>query len=88
MPISPDTNAYRLVNGEGDGLPGLTVDRYGDYPDGADLLHRLEKTPETGDPGAGGTPLTGRDLRKDPAPKDQGAGVGKRHQEVRQPPGG
>ena len=26
-----DTNAYRLVNGEGDGLPGLTVDRYGDY---------------------------------------------------------
>jgi len=26
-----DTNAYRLVNAEGDGLPGLTVDRYGDY---------------------------------------------------------
>ncbi len=26
-----DTNAYRLVNGEGDGLPGLTVDRYGDF---------------------------------------------------------
>lgn len=26
-----DTNAFRLVNGEGDGLPGLTVDRYGDY---------------------------------------------------------
>ncbi|GAB7027578.1 class I SAM-dependent rRNA methyltransferase [Geotalea toluenoxydans] len=26
-----DSNAYRLVNGEGDGLPGLTVDRYGDY---------------------------------------------------------
>lgn len=25
------TNAYRLVNGEGDGLPGLTVDCYGDY---------------------------------------------------------
>ncbi len=25
------TTAYRLVNGEGDGLPGLTVDRYGDY---------------------------------------------------------
>jgi len=25
------TDAYRLVNGEGDGLPGLTVDRYGDY---------------------------------------------------------
>jgi 23S rRNA (cytosine1962-C5)-methyltransferase len=26
-----DSNAYRLVNGEGDGLPGLTVDCYGDY---------------------------------------------------------
>jgi 23S rRNA (cytosine1962-C5)-methyltransferase len=26
-----DTSAYRLVNAEGDGLPGLTVDRYGDY---------------------------------------------------------
>lgn len=26
-----DTTAYRLVNGEGDGLPGLTVDCYGDF---------------------------------------------------------
>jgi 23S rRNA (cytosine1962-C5)-methyltransferase len=26
-----DTDAYRLVNAEGDGLPGLTVDRYGDF---------------------------------------------------------
>lgn len=26
-----DTSAYRLVNAEGDGLPGLTVDRYADY---------------------------------------------------------
>ncbi|HEY5974680.1 MAG TPA: class I SAM-dependent rRNA methyltransferase, partial [Geobacteraceae bacterium] len=26
-----ETDAYRLVNGEGDGLPGLTVDRYGDW---------------------------------------------------------
>jgi 23S rRNA (cytosine1962-C5)-methyltransferase len=26
-----DTTAWRLVNGEGDGLPGLTVDRYGDW---------------------------------------------------------
>ncbi len=25
------SNAYRLVNGEGDGLAGLTVDRYGDF---------------------------------------------------------
>lgn len=26
-----DTSAYRLVNAEGDGLPGLTVDRYAGY---------------------------------------------------------
>lgn len=26
-----DTDALRLVNGEGDGLPGLVVDRYGDF---------------------------------------------------------
>ncbi len=26
-----DSTCYRLVNGEGDGLPGVTVDRYGDY---------------------------------------------------------
>jgi 23S rRNA (cytosine1962-C5)-methyltransferase len=26
-----DTTAFRLINGEGDGLPGITVDRYGDY---------------------------------------------------------
>ena len=26
-----ETDTCRLVNGEGDGLPGLTVDRYGDY---------------------------------------------------------
>jgi 23S rRNA (cytosine1962-C5)-methyltransferase len=26
-----ETSAWRLVNGEGDGLPGLTVDRYGEY---------------------------------------------------------
>jgi 23S rRNA (cytosine1962-C5)-methyltransferase len=25
------TTAFRLINGEGDGLPGITVDRYGDY---------------------------------------------------------
>ncbi len=28
--VCRDTDAYRLVNGEGDGLPGLVVDRYGD----------------------------------------------------------
>jgi 23S rRNA (cytosine1962-C5)-methyltransferase len=27
----PETTAYRLVNAEGDGLPGLIVDRYGDW---------------------------------------------------------
>jgi 23S rRNA (cytosine1962-C5)-methyltransferase len=26
--ISPDTNAFRVVNAEGDGLPGLILDRY------------------------------------------------------------
>ncbi len=26
-----NTNAYRLINGEGDGLPGLIVDRYADH---------------------------------------------------------
>lgn len=26
-----ETNAYRLIHAEGDGLPGLTVDRYGDH---------------------------------------------------------
>ena len=29
--LAPTTNAYRLINGEGDFLPGLIVDRYGDY---------------------------------------------------------
>jgi 23S rRNA (cytosine1962-C5)-methyltransferase len=28
---TPETNAYRVVNGESDLLPGLIVDRYGDY---------------------------------------------------------
>ncbi len=29
--VAPKTNAYRLINGEGDLLPGLIVDRYADY---------------------------------------------------------
>jgi 23S rRNA (cytosine1962-C5)-methyltransferase len=29
--ISRNTSAYRLINGEGDFLPGLIVDRYGDF---------------------------------------------------------
>jgi 23S rRNA (cytosine1962-C5)-methyltransferase len=28
--VSADTNAYRLINAEGDGVPGLVVDRYHD----------------------------------------------------------
>src|SRR6185369_159936 len=42
-----DTDALRLVNGEGDGFPGLVVDRYGDFAicqfitAGADLLKPL-----------------------------------------------
>ncbi len=30
LAADPDTTIYRVVNGAGDGLPGLTVDRYGD----------------------------------------------------------
>lgn len=30
LAADPDTTIYRLVNAAGDGLPGLTVDRYGD----------------------------------------------------------
>jgi 23S rRNA (cytosine1962-C5)-methyltransferase len=29
--IPADTNAYRVIYGEGDNLPGITVDKYGDY---------------------------------------------------------
>jgi 23S rRNA (cytosine1962-C5)-methyltransferase len=29
-PLAGDANAYRLVHGEGDGLPSLVVDKYGD----------------------------------------------------------
>lgn len=29
--VNPDTNACRLIHAEGDFLPGLIVDRYGDY---------------------------------------------------------
>ena len=30
-PIAGESNAYRLVHGEGDGLPSLVVDKYGDH---------------------------------------------------------
>ena len=29
--VPPQTTAYRLINAEGDRMPGLVVDRYGDY---------------------------------------------------------
>ena len=29
--VVADSDAYRLVHGEGDGLPGLVIDRYGEY---------------------------------------------------------
>jgi 23S rRNA (cytosine1962-C5)-methyltransferase len=29
--LCPGESSYRLVNGEGDGLPGFSVDRFGDY---------------------------------------------------------
>ncbi len=29
--VPPQTDAFRLVNAEGDGMPGLVVDRYGNY---------------------------------------------------------
>lgn len=31
LDLEPQTNAYRLVHSEADGLPGLVVDRYGEY---------------------------------------------------------
>ncbi|MCE5262345.1 MAG: class I SAM-dependent rRNA methyltransferase [Deltaproteobacteria bacterium] len=29
--IPPETNAFRMINAEGDGIPGLVVDRYGGF---------------------------------------------------------
>jgi len=31
LELEPETTAYRLINAESDGLPGLIVDKYGDY---------------------------------------------------------
>lgn len=31
LPLEPATTAYRLINAEADGLPGLIVDKYGDF---------------------------------------------------------
>ncbi|HZO81659.1 MAG TPA: class I SAM-dependent rRNA methyltransferase [Candidatus Binataceae bacterium] len=44
--IGPDTDCYRMVNGDGDGLSGVVVDRYGDIAvvqlltAGAELMRR------------------------------------------------
>lgn len=44
--IPPDTNAYRLIHGEGDRLPGLVCDRYGRFAvvkfDGVALAEHLD----------------------------------------------
>src|SRR5205085_8946607 len=29
--LTADTDAYRIIHAEGDAVPGITVDRYGDY---------------------------------------------------------
>ncbi len=42
-----DTNAYRLVNAESDGLPGLVVDRYGEYLVLQSLTLGIERAKET-----------------------------------------
>ena len=31
LSLAPHTTAYRLINAEADGLPGLVVDKYGDF---------------------------------------------------------
>ncbi len=41
--LPPDTNAYRLIHAEGDFLPGLIVDRYGDYLVAQFLTAGIEK---------------------------------------------
>lgn len=47
FPLTRNTSAYRLVNGAGDGLPGLTIDVYGRFAVlnvyDADLLVRLDE---------------------------------------------
>lgn len=43
LALEPATTAYRLVNAEADGLPGLIVDRYGDYVVLQSLTMGIEK---------------------------------------------
>jgi 23S rRNA G2069 N7-methylase RlmK/C1962 C5-methylase RlmI len=65
-----DTDAYRLVNAEGDGLLLRRLS------DGSALLCRLAAAPRADHPGAAGAPFANRDLREDAAAKDQGVGGG------------
>lgn len=46
LALSPATDAYRLVFAEADGLPGLIVDRYGDYLVLQSLTLGIEKRKE------------------------------------------
>ncbi len=45
--LPPETNAYRLIQSEGDFLPGLIVDRYGDYLVAQFLTAGIEKWKDT-----------------------------------------
>ncbi|MBK9710742.1 MAG: class I SAM-dependent rRNA methyltransferase [Kouleothrix sp.] len=70
--------AYRWLFGEGDGLPGLTVDRYGDfavvqtYMDGAgELIDWLVAALNQVDPTLRGVVLRRRDADEDEATNDQ-----------------
>jgi 23S rRNA (cytosine1962-C5)-methyltransferase len=46
LALEPETNAYRLVNAEADGLPGLIVDRYADTLVLQSLTMGIEKRKE------------------------------------------
>ena len=45
--LEPATTAYRLVNAEADGLPGLIVDKYGDFLVMQSLTAGIEAQKET-----------------------------------------
>ncbi len=77
--IPPETDACRLINAEGDGMPGLVVDRYGSYlvmtigTAGMEKWRGHRHRTASGDPGAGGDsraergalPAVGRTIRPD-----------------------
>jgi len=47
LKLEPATTAYRLVNAEADGLPGLIVDKYGDFLVLQSLTMGIERQKET-----------------------------------------